>query len=78
MVESKFVDANNLKDSWKAAIKAFVRDVNMVAQDVSVNLVMLFLKVLQYLLYAFIILIIAKYAWQIAKRIWTGQSPPQV
>ncbi len=78
VVESKFVDANNLKDSWKAAIKAFVRDVNMVAQDVSVNLVMLFLKVLQYLLYAFIILIIAKYAWQIAKRIWTGQSPPQV
>ncbi|MFA4872342.1 MAG: hypothetical protein WC659_00195 [Patescibacteria group bacterium] len=77
VVENKFVDAKNLKDSWKAAIKAFVRDVNTVAQDVSVNLVTLLLKVLQYLLYAFIILIIAKYAWNLAKRIWKGQSPPQ-
>ncbi|MEW6610232.1 MAG: hypothetical protein AB1352_01195 [Patescibacteria group bacterium] len=78
VVESKFVDAKTLKDLWKAAIKAFVRDVNEVALDVSVNLVTLVLRVLQYLLYAFIILVVAKYAWSLARRIWTGQSPPKV
>lgn len=76
--ENKYLDGENLKDSWKAAIRKFVRDINKVAQDVSVNLVPLFLRVLQYLLYAFIVLIIAKYAWHLAKRIWKGPQSPQV
>ncbi|OGL78166.1 hypothetical protein A3J43_01790 [Candidatus Uhrbacteria bacterium RIFCSPHIGHO2_12_FULL_54_23] len=78
VIENKYLDGQSIKDSWKAAIREFVRDVNKVAQDVSVNLVPFFLRVLQYLLYAFIILVIAKYAWHLAKRIWKGPATPQI
>ncbi|MDD5043153.1 MAG: hypothetical protein PHD51_00590 [Patescibacteria group bacterium] len=68
--ESKFVDLESLKDSWKAAIKEFVRDCNQVAQDITVNLVALLLHVLQFVIYLLILLVIAKYGWQLVKYIW--------
>lgn len=70
VLENKFIDGQNLKDSWKTAIKSFVRDINGIIQDVTINLVALLLLALQYIIYAFIILIIAKYCWKIAKNIW--------
>ena len=71
IVENKFIDGQDLKDSWKAAIKSFVRDINGIMQDLTVNLVALFFFALQYVAYFFIILIIAKYTWRLAKHIWT-------
>ena len=70
ILENKFVDGQSLKDSWKNAIKSFVRDMNTIAQDITVNLVSLLFVVLQYVIYFFIILIVAKYSWILAKRIW--------
>lgn len=69
--ENKFVDGQNLKDSWKAAVKLFVYDINEIAQDITINLVSLLFLALQYVLYAFILLIAAKYLWQLAKYIWS-------
>ena len=72
--ENKFVDGKVLKDSWVAAIQKFVRDVNQIAQDISVGLVALILVILQYALYIFILLLVAKFGWKLVKRIWKGRN----
>lgn len=68
--ESKFVDMKNLKDSWKSAIKTFVRDINIIFQDITVGLVTLLFLALQYAIYLLILLFVAKYGWQLVKYIW--------
>ncbi|MFA5652234.1 MAG: hypothetical protein WC933_02625 [Candidatus Paceibacterota bacterium] len=68
--ENKFIDEQNIKDSWKAVIKGFVTDVNKFIQDVTVNLVVILLFILQYAIYLLILLIVAKYGWKLAKYIW--------
>jgi hypothetical protein len=70
VLENKFIDGQNLKDSWKLAVKSFVRDINQVVQDITINLVVWLFLALQYIIYLFVILIIAKYCWQFAKKIW--------
>jgi len=70
VLENKFVDGQSLKDSWKIEIKSFVRDINKVFQDITINLVLLLSLILQYVIYLFIILIVAKYGWQLVKYIW--------
>jgi hypothetical protein len=59
-----------LKDSWKLAIKKFFRDINKIAQDISINLLTVILLAIQYLIYLFLLLIGAKYFWRLAKYIW--------
>jgi hypothetical protein len=68
--EDKFIDGQDLKDSWKETIKKFVLDINQVAQDISVNLIALLFFLFQGLLYFFILFIVAKYVWKLAKYIW--------
>jgi len=70
VLENKFIDGDNLKDSWKIAVKSFIRDVNGVIQDITINLVSLLFLILQYIIYLFIILIVVKYGWRLAKYIW--------
>jgi len=71
ITENKFVDWQSLKESWQAAVKSFVRNVNGVIQDITINLAGLLFQILQYAVYLFIILIVAKYGWRIVRRIWT-------
>ncbi len=68
--ENKFIDGDDLKDSWKEAIKAFVQDINQTVQDITINLVALLFLMFQYILYLTIILVVAKYGWQLVKRFW--------
>ncbi|MFC1655837.1 hypothetical protein ACFL3C_03140 [Patescibacteria group bacterium] len=68
--ENKFVDGEELKDSWKNAVKKFVRDVNSLAQDITINLALLLLLAFQYGLYLLILLVLAKYGWRFGKYIW--------
>jgi hypothetical protein len=70
ILEDKFIDGQNLKDSWKIAVKSFVRDINNTAQNITVNLISLLFIILQYIIYLFIILIVAKYGWIVVKNIW--------
>ncbi len=68
--ENKFIDSENLKDSWKMAVKNFVCDLNMIVQDITINLLATLFLALQYIIYFFAILIIIKYLWRVAKKIW--------
>ncbi len=70
ILENKFVDWQNIKDSWVEAVKAFVRDINGVLQDITVNLVALMFSILQYAVYLFIVLLVAKYGWRLIKYVW--------
>jgi hypothetical protein len=69
--ENRFIDWQSVGDSWKAALQTFVRDMNALAQDLSVGLVALVLHIVQYALYALLLLITAKYLWQAVRYIWT-------
>ncbi|OGF27455.1 hypothetical protein A2331_00635 [Candidatus Falkowbacteria bacterium RIFOXYB2_FULL_34_18] len=68
--ENKFIDREDLKDSWKTAIKSFVRDINKIAQDITINLAALLFLILEYIIYLFIVLIVVKYTWKLARNIW--------
>ncbi|MDD4476882.1 MAG: hypothetical protein PHY40_01855 [Patescibacteria group bacterium] len=70
VLENKFVDWQNLKDSWKMAIKSFVSDINKVMQDITINLIAFLFFAIQYVIYLFVVLIIVKYGWKLAKYIW--------
>ncbi|MFZ5365148.1 MAG: hypothetical protein ACOZBH_03045 [Patescibacteria group bacterium] len=70
IIEDKFIDGENLKDAWKAAIKKFVNDINDVAQGVTVTLVTVLLRVVQIALYLLILLVIVKYSWKFIKYFW--------
>ena len=70
VLENKYINGQDLKDSWKAELKSFVRDVNSIVQDITINLVTLLLLILQYIIYLFIILVVAKYGWKFTKYIW--------
>ena len=47
-----------------------VFDLNEIVQDVTVGLVLLAFFIAQWLLYAAIVLVVAKYAWRFAKYVW--------
>ena len=68
--ENTFFDGESLKDSWKAAVKDLVRTLNTVLLSVTVGLAGFLIWLLPLLLYAFIVLIIAKYSWRVVKNIW--------
>lgn len=68
--KDSYIDGEQLKDSWKDAVKNVVYQINQTIQDVSINLVAVLFMAVQYVLYFFIVLIIVKYVWQAAKYIW--------
>jgi hypothetical protein len=68
--ENKFIDGEELADSWKRAVKGFVRDINVFIQDITINLTFLLLLAVQYSLYAVILLLLTKYGWKAGKVIW--------
>jgi hypothetical protein len=68
--ENAYVDGEEIRNSWKMAVQQAVRDINGTIQDLSVGLVALFLFLLKYVLYAAILLIVAKFGWKYAREIW--------
>ncbi len=68
--ENKYVDLDQLRDSWKNSIKYFVMDMNKVLQDLSIGLVTLAMYTFQYLLYLLIMVLTGKYVWKLFKKIW--------
>ena len=68
--ENKFFDGEDIKDSWKQAVREFVQTVNESLQGITVNLVALLFLALQFAIYALLILIFAKYGWRLVKYIW--------
>lgn len=68
--EDKFVDGTSIKDSWELSIKKFVRNINTIAQDITINLVAFLFYIVQYVIYAIIIFFLAKYLWHYGKHLW--------
>lgn len=70
VVENKYVDGEQISESWKQALRMFVWNVNAKLQDLTINMIVLFLLVIQWLIYAVVVLFIAKYGWKFATYIW--------
>ncbi len=70
--ENAFVNGDQIKDSWKASVQQSLIDMNRVLQQISIGLVSLLLQILQYLLYAVILLVVAKFSWKFAQRVWNA------
>lgn len=70
VTDSSLIDVKGIRDSWNAAVKNSILQVNETIQNISVNLVALLFAILQYALYALVILLVAKYGWKLGKRIW--------
>lgn len=68
--ENKFVDGEVIKDSWKAAVKESVMEINEVIQSISIGLLALLLLAGQYILYGILLLVLGKWAWKFAKQYW--------
>lgn len=68
--ENKYIDGEELADSWKRAVQNFIGDANALAQDITINLVLLLLLAFQYGLYLLILLVLVKYGWRFGKYIW--------
>ncbi len=69
--ENKFFDGENLADSWKASFKSLINTISSVLQSVTIGLAGFLLWLLPILLYIFIAVLLAKYAWKAVKYIWT-------
>jgi chromosome segregation ATPase len=70
VAENKYVDLEAIRESWKQSIRDTVFAINQAIQGVTINLIGLFFILIQYALYALILLVIAKYGWQIALYLW--------
>ena len=68
--ENKFLDGRYIVDSWRVSIKNFVHEINKVAQDITINLVLLIILIAQYVFYFALALFAVKYAWRCAKYVW--------
>lgn len=70
IVENKFIDGENIKDSWKNAVKEFIANVNKSLQNVTVGLVAIILIIIEYAIYILILVLVAKYGWKLIRYIW--------
>lgn len=75
ITEQKYIDAEHLSDSWRDATRQLVLDVNRALQGSTLKLITFLFFVLQYLVYVFVLLLLAKFVWRVAKRIWSPPPP---
>lgn len=68
--ENKFVDGESLADSWKQAVRNFVYQINSAIQSATLTLIAFVIGLIPYLLYALILVVVAKYGWKAVKYIW--------
>jgi hypothetical protein len=68
--EDLIVDIKEIKDSWKYEVKQLVRNLNQVAQDLSVNLINFIIRFIEAAIYIFISIGLLKMIWIIIKKIW--------
>lgn len=68
--EQKFIDGEQLADSWKAALQRFVQDVNRAVQDATVGVLSFLIALVPFLLYIAVVIAIAKYSWKFVRKFW--------
>ncbi len=72
--ESKYVDGEEITQSWKMAVQQFVRETNSAVQDISIGLVYFMLMVVKIGLYFIIGLFAVRFGWTFAKRVWKSEG----
>jgi len=70
VVERRFINLEEMGDSWQRAIEQFFLTINKALQDATINVLGFLFAVLPYILYLFIIIVFAKYGWRLAKYVW--------
>ena len=68
--ENRYVDGDTIKDSWKEALRQFFFDLNRMIQGLTLGIIGFILVIAQILIYAFIVVFVAKYAWRGIKDVW--------
>lgn len=68
--ENKYIDPEEIAESWKSSLRAFFTAANQALQDATLNLIVFLLTLLPYAIYLALLLLAAKYGWQFAKFIW--------
>ncbi len=68
--DSGFIDWQSIGDSWNLAVKSALNQVNETIQNVSIALIAFLFILAQWLVYGFILLVVAKYVWKFAKKLW--------
>lgn len=71
--ENRYFDGENLADSWKESVRQTIRDVNTAIQATTLGLVALLFLAVQWIVYALIVLFLARHVWNWVRRIWTGK-----
>lgn len=69
--EDKYINLKDIKDSWKNAVQMFVYDANELMQSITIGVIGFILMLVQYVLYFFVLLYVAKFCWKHAKAAWT-------
>lgn len=70
ITENTYFNGRDLKDSWDNAVKATLAQLNGILQGLTLGLVAGVLLVIQYGVYAVLLLFVAKYGWRFAKKVW--------
>lgn len=71
--ENRYIDGENLGDSWKNAVRATITDVNEALQATTLGLIALLFIAVQWIVYGLIVLFLARHVWNWVRRIWTGK-----
>jgi len=66
------VSFKDIKDSWNSALKQFVRELNTVFQNTTIGIALFILRVLMVALYFFLVLVIVKFGFHLARRVWNA------
>lgn len=68
--ENKYVDFDNIKDSWVVSVQHFVYSFNSAVQNASINLIATLLLLLPYAIYGIIIFLAVRYGWRLLRDKW--------
>ena len=68
--ENKFIDWEQVADSWTAAVQDFVRNVNKALQNATLGLIIVIVSLIPYALFAALAVIIVKYIYRYFKVFW--------
>jgi len=68
--ENRYIDTKALGDSWKQAVRDFVQNFSRLLQELTIGLVLFLLSLVQWLIYGFIALLVAKYGWRFVRNFW--------
>lgn len=74
LYESKFIDGQAIKDSWKQAVQQFMRDTNSLLQEVSIGFVGFLLLLIKFALYFVVIVTLARFGWSYARKVWQAEN----